>query len=402
MKTLKRKTSLQRRGAALALVMVAVVVLLVVGTGLLNLGLHGRTFAMRTGDEIEARCAADAGLTKALFEMNQKLQAELWDDLSLPEAADELLAHCDAVIDYSVTGDFFAGYSVEATGKSGRATKTIGCSLPLQGLFEYAIYAKNDLDLKNSASIDWYNYDDDDDSLKIGTGSTAAAVITLKNEAIINGDVVVGVGGNPDVVIQDNGATIAGETYAETEETPLPSITLPGWLESLPSGGTIENDTTITAAAGKYDEIDLKNGKKIKVEGNITLYIIGDITLDNSTEIEVDGDSGSSLVLYIGGNFEGKNGSTLNNKTEDAAKLKIYGLDSCQNMLFKNSSELYGAIYAPNADVIFYNSAAAYGAVVAKTFEQKNSADFNYDAALRDVTVDDEGVRFVAKRWQEQ
>jgi hypothetical protein len=48
------------------------------------------------------------------------------------------------------------------------------------------------------------------------------------------------------------------------------------------------------------------------------------------------------------------------------------------------------------------NSGTAYGAVVAKSFEQKNSANFYYDALLRDVTTSDEVVRFVVKGWTEQ
>ncbi|MHC4259095.1 MAG: hypothetical protein ACYSTF_01600 [Planctomycetota bacterium] len=55
-----------------------------------------------------------------------------------------------------------------------------------------------------------------------------------------------------------------------------------------------------------------------------------------------------------------------------------------------------------HADVVMMNSADAYGSVVAKSFEQKNSAAFNYDASLRDVSRDDEAVRFTVDRWGEE
>jgi hypothetical protein len=48
------------------------------------------------------------------------------------------------------------------------------------------------------------------------------------------------------------------------------------------------------------------------------------------------------------------------------------------------------------------NSAAMYGSVIAKTFEQRNSGTFNYDASLRDASVNDEAVRFVITNWHEQ
>jgi len=116
--------------------------------------------------------------------------------------------------------------------------------------------------------------------------------------------------------------------------------------------------------------------------------------------VQIDNDA--SLILYLGGNLEGKNSSTVNNLTEDPKKLQIYCLDSCENMQFKNSSDFYGVIYAPSAEVIMNNSANLYGAIVARDFEQKNSGTFNYDASLRDASVNDEAVRFVVTNWHEQ
>ena len=70
-------------------------------------------------------------------------------------------------------------------------------------------------------------------------------------------------------------------------------------------------------------------------------------------------------------------------------------------MRFKNSSDLYGTIYAPNADVIMDNSAKVYGAVVAESFNMKNSGVFMYDASLRDVRINDEAVCFTITNWHE-
>jgi len=389
-----------RKGAALPLIMTATAILLVVGTGLLSLSLYGRTLAIRTGDEISARCAADAGLVEALSVMNARLEAGSWYDSELPEATDTALANCEATYSYTVEGDAVNGYTIEALGDSGRAQSVIRSGLRLQGLFEYAVFGKESVQLKYGGLVDWYNFDADDGPMKVGTSSILAGAVALKNGATINGDCVVGVNGSTSVVIDlKNGATITGLSYAMSEEQWLPSITVPGWLASMPSGGTIKNNTNINSS-GKYDQIDLKNSRVVTVNGDVTLYVIGDVILGNSAQIQI-GDSGSSLVLYIGGNYEGKNGSALNNKSQDPTKLKILALDTCTNMVFKNSSELYGAIYAPNADITFNNSAAAYGSVVGKTFEQKNSGDFHYDAALRDASIDDEVVRFVVNRWQE-
>ena len=395
----------KKRGSALPLAVVAVLILLAMGTGLLSLGLHSRIISIRTASDIAARSAADAGLIKALFEMNEKLKVEPWNGSSLPLGTNISLPNCDAVFSYTVTGDLSSGYTIESTGIFGQAQRTVSCTLQLQGPFEAAIFTENGMELKNSAVVDWYNYTEDDKIMQIGTNNTASGSVVLKNSATVYGDVVVGMGGDPSVVIDDYGAIVTGDTRALTEIYVMQPVTVPEWLESLPSSGTIQNDTndTITTSA-KYSSIDLKNSKTSETVvtisgGDITLYITGDITLGNSAKLQIE--KGASLTLYLGGDFEGKNSSTVNNMTEDAKKLKIYGLDSCENIQFMNSTHFYGAIYAPNADVIMNNSADIYGSVVSKSFDQRNSATFNYDVSLRDVSINDEAVYFTITNWHE-
>jgi hypothetical protein len=396
---MKKLLNSKRRGSAVPLVMVVVMVLLAMGVGLLDLGMKGRLYSIRTASDISARCAADAGMTMALYEMNEKLKVKPWNDSSLPEATNESIPYCNAVFSYTITGNSSDGYTIESIGASGIAERKVTCILKPQGPFEFAVFAEDGAELKNSALVDWFNFGADDENLKVGTNSIASGAFSFKNSSTINGDVVVGVGGNPDVVIDDFGATITGDTRALKEANVLPLIAVPQWLDSLPSSGTIQNNTTITNSA-KYSDINLKNSKTLLIDGDVTLYVTGEIILGNSAEVQVDNDA--SLILYLGGDFEGKNSSTINNLTQEAKKLQIYCLDSCENMVFKNSSDFYGVVYAPNANVIMDNSANLYGAVVARTFEQKNSAALNYDASLRDANVNDEAVRFVVTNWHEE
>jgi hypothetical protein len=394
--------STKKRGSAIPLAVVAVLILLAMGTGLLRLGLNSRIYSIRTTSDIAARSAADAGLIKALFEMNEKLKVEPWNGSSLPQETNTSLPNCDAVFSYTVTGDLGSGYTIESTGISGQAQRTVSCTLQLQGPFEAAIFTEDGMELKNSAVVDWYNNTEDDKIMQIGTNSTASGSVVLKNSATVYGDVVVGVGGDPGVIINDYGATVTGDTRALTERYVMQPVTVPEWLESLPSSGAIPNDTNDTTIIthARYSSIDLGNNETVTISGgDITLYITGDIILGNSAELGIENDA--SLVLYLGGDFEGKNSSAVNNLTKDAKKLKIYGLDSCETIRFKNSTDLYGAIYAPNADVVMNNSANIYGSVVSKSFDQRNSATFNYDVTLRDVSINDEALYFTITNWHE-
>ena len=181
-------------------------------------------------------------------------------------------------------------------------------------------------------------------------------------------------------------------------------ITVANYLLSLHSEGNLIGGTTITTASAKYDTINVGNSEIVTIDGAVTLYVIGDVILDNSAEIRIvdsNTNPNASLTLYLGGNLLMQNGGTINNLTKNPAKLKIYGLDSCTSISFKNSGNFYGAIYAPAADVHQYNSVQLSGAIVANSFRQDVNADFSYDASLRDVSVSDEGARFVIKKWSE-
>ena len=396
---MKKLLQSKKRGSAIPLVMLVAVILLAMGTGLLRLGLGSRIISIRTASNITAQCAADAGLTKALFEMNEKLKVETWDGSTLPLGTNISLPNCDAVFSYTVTGDLGSGYTIQSTGNSNQAQRTVSCTLQLQGPFEAAIFTKQYLYMKNGGTVDWYNFDADDGNLQIGTNSAEPDSVVLHNNAIVNGDIGVGMGGDIDDVIVDNGATITGETFTLTQIYELPLVTVPESLESSPSLGTINDSNTVITSSAKYNSIDLGNSETVTISGDITLYITGDITLGNSAELQIE--EGASLTLYLGGDFEGQNSSLVNNETQDPQKLKIYGLDSCETIQFKNSADLYGAIYAPNADVIMHNSSNVYGAVVAESFDMKNSGVFMYDTSLRDVSINDEAVYFTITNWHE-
>ena len=53
------------KGFAIPFVVLAIVVLFVTGVAFLHLGLERRVYSIRTGEDISARCAADAGLWKS-------------------------------------------------------------------------------------------------------------------------------------------------------------------------------------------------------------------------------------------------------------------------------------------------------------------------------------------------
>ena len=374
----------KKAGSAIALVLIAVVMLLLMGGGLLSLGLHGRTFAARTASEIAARSAADAGLTKALFEMNEKLKVYPWNDSNLPQVTNATLANCDATFNYTVTGDITNGYAIECIGNSSLAEGKVNATLRLQALFEGAIYTLNGIVLENNTLVD--AYDSNDGLYGSGNSLESTSIATASEE--------------PGAI--ENNATLYGDSVAGYERD-LPEILPPtGGLFDI-SNGAITPSGTLTlyaADSGRYDSITLESGKTLSIVGDVTLYVTGDILIGQSY---VDIPSGSSLTIYIGGNFTARNTTLINTITKEPKRCQMYAVGSGQTFMLEQSTTFYGSIYAPNSTVHLDNSAELYGAIVANDFELSNSAGLHYDNALGEAaSIGDWGTTFVVDRWQEE
>ncbi len=406
---MKKLLQTKRRGSAISLAIVVVVILLAMGTGLLSMGLHSRTFSLRTTSDITARCAADTGLTMALYQMNEKLKVQPWSVGSLPKATDTKLPYCDASYSYNVMGNLTNGYIVQSVGKADNFARTVYATLGLRGLFEHAILTKGSLVLKSGTIIDGYNSEDSLDTdfkVNIGTQSTADSSIVLNSGVIVNGDILVGLGGNPDTVIKDLGAT-TGDQFGGTENDPLPQLTPPTLVDmGLDLTAKSEIVTITPTENGQYGNITLASSNKAGIleidGGDVVLYITGNINLGNSCEIVVK--DNSSLTIYLDGDIVSGNASSIGteNPTKDALTIQLYGTgEGVQNFDVKAKNEWTGVIYAPNANIDLYAKGDAYGAIIANSFEFKSGGNLYYDEALREVSLEDEGVRFVVERWYE-
>ena len=154
---MKKLLQSKRRGSAIPLVVVAIIILLAMGVGLLSLGFNGRIYSIRNTSDIAARCAADAGLAMALFEMNEKLKVKPWNDSTLPEAIDVKLPYSDEVCSYKVIGSLVGGYTLQSLGQSGNANRGVSATIRLKSAFDSAILTKNELILKAGTMVEGYN-----------------------------------------------------------------------------------------------------------------------------------------------------------------------------------------------------------------------------------------------------
>jgi hypothetical protein len=315
---------------------------------------------------------------------------------NLPAENSVPISGSNATYSYTVTG-CSGNYSVTAHGTSGPITKTVLCDLRLKSAFEYAILTKNTLDIGSVSTVNCNGCGSV--PLKIGTTNNpnADAEIILKPNSVVDGDILLGQGGTPSVVIGP-GATY-GNIYAVATDFDLPMPTVPDDFESAPNMGAITASGSLsTSGQYIYEKIDLKNGGTLNINADVELYITGDIILKNGADINIA--PNVKVAIYLAGAFDGYYGAGFNDGG-DPSKLSIYGLSS-NDIVIKNSDAFCGTIYAPNANVHLYNSAKVYGSIIANNYTQDNSAEFTYDANLIKVTESDKFVRFVPTHWREQ
>jgi len=428
-----------RRGFALPFAAVMVLMLSFVGFGILRLGMEARMRAIRTTAEISARAAADAGLTKAVFEMNRNLEVD-WNFNDIVSPAAKVFPSANANYTYTiaeVTND--AEYRVTSVGQSGLTSETVSATVVVEGTFNYAIFAQGyaipkqpkphrhkdgegprpPKPLKKGGKFEIAGYNVDSYSsgadaysgpIQLRSNNTHKKSVKLREDVVINGDVIVGPGGDPDKVIEmKHGASITGDAYPATERQELLSVSVPQDLQVEQLKDYEYDEGTSITGNQRYSSLIIPKDKVQEISGDCQIYVAGDVKVEDHAKLLLT--AGSSLRLYVAGEkFEIKKKSDgLLNQTNDPTKLLIFGLDDCRKVKIETKEAFYGAVYAPFAKVEMKTDGDLYGAFVGWDVKLKKkkgeNATFYYDRSLRIgdmLATDPLAARFVVKRWQSQ
>ena len=424
-----------RRGFVLSFAAVMVLILSFVGFGILRLGMEARMRAIRTTAEMSARAAADAGLTKAVFEMNKNLDAG-WNFNDIVSPAATVFSSANANYNYTIEEtDKDAEYTITSTGQSGLTSETVSATVVVQGTFNYAVFAqgyaipkqpkppKQDppapKPLKKGGKFEIKGYSIDGYSsgaqaysgpIALRTNNTHKRGVKLREDVVVNGDVIIGPGADPDRVIEmKSGAAITGDAYPATERQELLSISVPTYLQvGVLKDYEYDEGSAITGNQ-RYTSFIIPKDAVQEISGNCEIYVAGDVKVEDDAQLVLT--AGSSLKLYVGGEkFEVKKKSDgIVNQSNDPTNLLIFGLDACRKVKIESSVDFYGAVYAPFAKVEMKTGGDLYGAFVGwdvklKKKKGEGAGIFYYDRSLRIgdlLATDGLATRFVVKRWQQ-
>jgi len=212
----------------------------------------------------------------------------------------------------------------------------------------------------------------------VGTNSIDNGDLNVGNGNIY-GDAIAGAGGDPNTVISSGPkGNITGSETVLPEPFLMPSVTDPGHETSV---GVLSGDQTISTDT-RVDSISLASKSTITISGDVTLYVDGDIHISGQAMIDIL--VGSSLTIYASGAIH-MAGQGIVNKNIRPENLIIYGTDGCSDVHFSGQADLYGAIYAPEANFDFSGQADIYGSMIGDTVDISGQGVIHYDENLKNL-----------------
>jgi hypothetical protein len=252
--------------------------------------------------------------------------------------------------------------------------------------FDYGLFAENKLTLNGQGNIDSYNaceapYDPNKphENGDIGTNATGSGSIQLNgNPSLVRGDAAVGMGGDENHDIGGNGK-ITGDTMALSQHKQLTP-------KKAPTGGTFthishagKEEDTLTAGLYEVPYIKLSANATLYIQGDVTVYVNGDMNITGQGQIIVY--NGASLSLYMA---EKANiaGNGIVNYNQLPSTVMLYGTESAEEIKIAGTSDFYGVVYAPTADVTIAGNGDLYGAAIGKTLTTNGNGAIHYDECL--------------------
>lgn len=385
-----RRTSFNSEsGAILLIVIIFMLALTIVGLAFLSTGVMENKLARREVYKNQAFWLADGGIEQLLVKLKAGEEKPQIGWTELGEGDYMVVASYDATPPYAIsTGQIIKGKQ--------EILRKIKVVIDKRSIFAYGVFGEEKVLMKGTPEVSSYYYGDltwPTDEAQVGTNSSDPAAIELIGAAFMSGDAHCGVGGDPDVAISANPGAISGGRAALDEHIDLPPVDVPdvglskGPL-SLPSGPlsipadakysavTIQGELTITSSGDLvFDSLFIGGSGKIiiPVDVSVSVYVIGD-------------------PCFVGGN-------AVENMSGNPAQFALYGAGDCTEIDLAGTTDFYGTIYAPGADIKVTGTGDVHGALVGKTVELPGTARVYCDVSLADDPGSPQIISF--KQWEE-
>lgn len=420
MKKARRKVkSLRQEGFVLVVaLLVSCVMLITTVPFLVEMSSHLRS-AERSYKSLAALNLAEAGVERAIWELNHG-DVSTWegdDNLRLLTISSFQASGGTVIGDIDIRVIDLDGENpvVESTGiipYLGNLTiaKSVRVVLEKENVpWDYGIFGNQGVHVNVGATIDSYDsrqgpYGGSNKGEKghVGTNSTNERAISLTLRSEVYGDAYSGHMSEPDKAIYVSpSSTLQGEKLALSVPKELYPVSPPG-LDFKGDFSTGWGEDVTINESGEYTNFILGIGSEVTITSDVTLYITGAFRMQVFSELKIA--DGASAKIYCGGTYWQGFSTEINNMTKDPSQLLILGTDDFKGTVNVSlDSDFYGAIYAPQANIICMFWGDLYGSLVAKKILVSVASKIHYDEAFEDIKFV-RGVEspYTVKSWQEK
>ena len=382
---------MDKKGFAMVINLIILVVLAILASSLLLRGVVGNVRTESYMNQTRAFWIADAGVSKAVYELNN---GGSWSGWTISGDDASLQGSLGSAGDYDITVRDYSGNTVviESTGYYPNRTDAnalvrkveMMASKDSTSLFEYAAFAEGALSMSGQAYTDSY-----DSSLGVYGGSNVGSEGDVGTNTAFSGSGKAYVDGDVNIPV---GETVPDSKYysgsvVEEDKDSLTEVTVPATLLSLSNGGSISNTTTLTPGDYQYWMINLSSKKTVTLVGPINLYLTGTtaISISGQAKIYIDPSSSGPVNIYFDGDIS-LSGQGITNGTSTPSNLILYGTGTSQEVTLSGQGDFYGGIYAPNSELVLSGQGGLYGGFVGDTVTISGQGGVHYDTQLGEDT----------------
>ncbi len=438
-RTTHRSIRGSRRGIALLLVMIGLVVCTILTAGFLSSQGTSLGIARNESSAERARAVAQSGLEMCIWMVKNRtdwrtsLQPGTWLNGFSVGGGTVTVTAADGDNSGSFSDDTRQSVVFTSTGTYDSRTYTLSATVTPTGggtVFKGGSFFSGSVQIgqgsSSSAVVDSYNSSlaaynasSPGSNAIVWTNLTSSGAVSIGGSSVLRGSVTVGPGATlGSSVTVNSGATGPTSTAAAAESrasgtvmTPNPANTLTdrgsfnktGGTYPVTSGGVYSQITLNTSGSPTTMNIGstgvvrctgnltLNSGCVIGVQDacNVTLQVDGNTTISGNIKIYGSG----TLTIVANGSVTIKNSATVNAPSGVAGTPSvciIQGTANSTQFYIQNSAIVSAAVYTPAADMQMTGSGTTpkfYGAAVAKSLLIDNYGQFHFDEALKTAAL---------------
>ena len=203
--------------------------------------------------------------------------------------------------------------------------------------------------------------------------------IILNAQAHLFGDATPGPGHQ--VFDVATGCYVDGSTTPTADPFAFPPIDFPSWSKT--GGLSVPGATTVSLGPGDlaYTDLVINKDATLEVTGPATI-LVDNFTGGKTSNLIIDATNGP-VTFYVENTYTHISGFEVDAVAGSEAAVAFL-IGGTQDIIFASNTNIRGAYYAPNANLVFTSGNEAWGSFVGNRVDMSNDMHFHYDEALAD------------------